>query len=297
MRALRIHGYGGPEVLRLEEAPRPAAGKGQILVKVRAASVNPIDWKMRKGLLASLFPLTFPRILGRDCAGEDETSRLVAGVSDPRIDGTHAEFALLPQAQVAAVPAGLDAAAAASLCVAGLSAYIPLVEIAQLKAGTKVLVHAGAGGVGSLAVQIAKHLGADVTVTASVANREYCLSLGAARVIDYHQESFLNFAPFDVVLDTLGGEIHLRSMKALKMGGLLVALAAAPIPPGPARSDVRVVMAQIQPTPERLAKIFEWARAGAIRPQVTRSFPLEEAAAAYAVSESGHARGKTVILP
>jgi NADPH:quinone reductase-like Zn-dependent oxidoreductase len=294
MRALRIHGYGGLEVLCLEDVASPVPGKGQLLVKVRAASVNPIDWKMRKGLLAGLFPLSFPRTLGRDCAG-DAGGGLVAGVADMRTDGTHAEFALLPESQLAPVPAGLDAAAAASLCVAGLSALIPLVEIASLKKGSRILIHAGAGGVGSLAIQIARHLGAEVHVTASAANRDYCLSLGAARVIDYHKENFLNFAPYDVVLDTLGGETHLRSMKALKMGGLLVALAAAPIPKNPAPSDIKVVMAQIQPSRERLARIFEWAASGVIRPQVTRRFSLEEGKAAYAASESGHGRGKIVL--
>src|SRR5439155_24627493 len=129
MRALRIHGYGGPEVMRLEEVPAPSAGPAQVLVKVSAASVNPIDWKMRRGMLASIFPLSFPRTLGRDCAGE-ANGALVAGVADPRTDGTHAEYALLPHAATAPVPAGLDAAAAASPCVAGLSAWIPLADVA-----------------------------------------------------------------------------------------------------------------------------------------------------------------------
>jgi len=294
MRALRIHAYGGPEQLHLEDVALPLPGKGQLLLKVKAASVNPIDWKMRKGLLAGVFPLSFPRTLGRDCAGEVD-GKLYAGVADMRTDGTHAEFALLPEHQLSRVPAGLDAAAAASLCVAGLSAYIPLVEIADLKKGQKILIHAGAGGVGSLAIQIARHLGAEVHVTASAANRDYSLSLGAARVIDYHQENFLNHAPYDAVLDTLGGETHLRSMKALKMGGVLVALAAAPIPKAPAPADVRVVMAQIQATPERLGKIFQWAASGILRPQVTQTFSLDPTA--YAASESGHARGKIVMLP
>jgi len=252
---------------------------------------------MRRGMLAKIFPVDFPRILGRDCAGEDESGELVAGVSDPRIDGTHAEFAVLPESQVAPVPTGLDAAAAASLCVAGLSAYIPLVELSSLGKESKVLIHAGAGGVGSLAIQIARHLGAEVHATASASNGDYCLSLGATRVIDYHKENFLNFAPYDVVLDTLGGEIHVRSMKALKTGGTLVALAAAPIPANPAPADIRVVMAQILPTRARLEKIFQWAASGVLRPQVTRRFRLEDGKAAYAASESGHGRGKIVLEP
>jgi NADPH:quinone reductase-like Zn-dependent oxidoreductase len=306
MRAWRIRAYGGPEVMALEETAVPRPGPGQLLVGVRAASVNPIDWKMRRGLLAATFPLAFPRTLGRDCAGEVvslgegvtgfEPGAMVAGVADPHTDGTHAQFALLPAAQAAPVPNGLDAAAATSLCVAGLSAYIALVEVAQVGAGQRVLVHAGAGGVGSLAIQIGKHLGAEVLVTASAANREYCLGLGAARVIDYLREDFVAAAaPCDVVLDTLGGEIHLRSQHVLRSGGLLVALNAAPIPAGSRRADVRVVMAQVQPTRARLDRIFQWAAAGVLRPQVGRTFTFEDAPPAYAASEAGHARGKLVI--
>jgi len=290
MRALRIHGYGGPEVMRLDEVDDPSPSAGQLLLKVRAASVNPIDWKMRRGLLAKVFPLQFPRILGRDCAGESD-GRLYAGVADMRMDGTHAEYVLLPEGQAAPVPAGLDAASAASLCIAGLSAYIPLVEIAQVKRGMRVLVHAGAGGVGSLAVQIARQLGAEVVATASAENRDYCKSLGAAQVLDYRKEPL--GGGYDVVLDTIGGETHLRSIQALRPGGIVVALAAAPIPPGGKRADVRVAMAQIQPTRERLQRVFELG----VRPQVKNKYVFAEAAAAYARSESGHARGKIVLLP
>lgn len=306
MRAWRIRAYGGPEVMALEETPVPHPGPGQLLIRVRAASVNPIDWKMRRGLLAGIVPLAFPRTLGRDCAGEVAAlgegvtgfapGAMVAGVADPRTDGTHAEFALLPASQVAPMPAGLDPIAAASLCVAGVSAYIALVEVAQVGVGQRVLVHAGAGGVGSLAIQIGKHLGAEVLVTASAANRAYCIGLGAARVIDYRSEDFVAAAaPCDVVLDTLGGETHLRSQRALGSGGLLVALNAAPIPAGPQREDVRVVMAQVQPTRARLDRILQWAAAGVLRAEVGRAFAFAEAPQAHAASEAGHARGKLVI--
>ena len=296
MRALRIHAHGGPEVMRLEEAATPVPGPGQVLVRVRAASVNPIDWKMRRGLMEKVFPLTFPRTLGRDCAGELEGG-LVAGVTDLRTDGTHAEYALLPADQAAPIPEGLDPAEAASLCVTGLAAYIALVENARLVGGQRVLVHAGAGGVGSLAIQMARGLGAEVFTTASPANRDYCTALGAAQVIDYRNQDFTTaLPPCDVVLDTLGGEAHRRSMKMLKPGGVLVALAAAPIPRGQRRADVRVVMAQVRPTRERLEQIFQWATSGVLHSQVTHTCKPEEASKAYAISESGHARGKMVIL-
>ena len=292
MRALRIHEYGGPEVMRLDDVPAPVVAPGQLRVAVRAASVNPIDWKMRRGMLASIFPLTFPRTLGRDCAGEVE-GKLIAGVADPRTDGTHAEYALLPETATAPVPPGIDAVEAASLCVAGLSAWMPLMEVAPLKAGMKVLIHAGAGGVGSLAIQMARNAGA--TVYATSTQDEYCRQLGAVRAIDYRKEDFAAAGPFDVILDTLGGEAHVRSLTALKPGGTLVALSAAPVPQHQARNDVRVERPQIQATRERLERIFDSVVKGTLKPQVAQRFPLDKAKEAYAASEAGHGRGKIVL--
>jgi len=289
MRAVRIHGYGGPEVMRIDDVPIPS---GEVLVRVRAASVNPIDWKIRRGLLRSMMPITFPRTLGRDCAGESD-GKLIAGVADARGEGTHAEYAVLPAAATAPVPAGLDAAAAASLCVAGLSAWIPLMEAAKVERGMRVLVHGGAGGVGSLAIQIARQLGAAVVATSS--QGEYCRGLGAERVIDYRTDDFREAGPFDAVLDTVGGETHVRSQQALKPGGVLVALSATPVPAHQPRADVRIERPMIQATRERLERIFEWAASGKLRPQVARQFRLDEAHAAYAASEGGHGRGKIVL--
>src|SRR5258708_3658592 len=292
MRALRIHRYGGPEGMRVDEGPVPGAAPGQLLVKVKAASVNPIDWKMRRGLLASIFALSLPRTLGRDCAGE-ANGELIAGVADPRTDGTHAEYAVLPEAATARVPAGLDAVAAASLCVAGLSAWVALVDVAQVQSGMRVLIHGGAGGVGSLTIQIARQLGATVFTTSP--QGEYCRQLGADRVIDYRVENFADAGPYDVVLDTLGGEAHVRSLAPLNPGGVLVALSAAPLPPHAPRPDVRVEKPLIQATRQRLAKIFDWAVRGRLRPQVTQQFALDEASQAYAAAEAAHGTGQLVL--
>ena len=278
--------------MRLDEVAAPEPVSGQVLVRVSAASVNPIDWKMRRGMLASLFPLTFPRTLGRDCAGLAE-GKLIAGVADARTDGTHAQYAVLPAAAAAPVPPGVDAFEAASLCVAGLSAWIPLMEVAPLKEGMKVLIHGGAGGVGSLAIQIARAAGATVYTTST--QDAYCRGLGAVRAIDYRKEDFVAAGPFDVILDTLGGDAHVRSLKALKEGGVLVALSAAPIPQHEPRKDVRVEKPQIQATRERLERIFDSVVKGTLKPQVTQRFSLDQAKEAYAASEAGHGRGKIVL--
>jgi NADPH:quinone reductase-like Zn-dependent oxidoreductase len=193
----------------------------------------------------------------------------------------------------APVPVGVDAAEAASLCVAGLSAWIPLVEVAKVRKGMKVLIHGGAGGVGSLAIQIARELGASVVTTSTQA--DYCRQLGAERVVDYRKENFAGVGPFDVVLDTLGGEAHVASLKALKTNGILVALSATPVPAHEARTDVRVERPMIQASRERLSEIFDWVVKGRLRPQLARRFRLEEAKEAYGAVEAPHGRGKIVL--
>jgi NADPH:quinone reductase-like Zn-dependent oxidoreductase len=151
--------------------------------------------------------------------------------------------------------------------------------------------------VGSLAIQIARQLGCEVFATASPANHDYCRSLGAVGVVDYRSRDFTAAVPpCDVVLDTIGGETHRRSLKILRPGGMVVALAADPVPRGDKRSDVRTTMVQVRPTRERLLQIFHWATAGILKPQVTQRFKAADAAKAYAISESGHARGKMVIV-
>ena len=306
MQAWVIRGYGGAEAMRLENIAVPRPGPGELLLRVEVAGVNPADWKIRAGLLQEAHPLAFPRVLGRDCVGTAvglgqgcegfSLGERVLAVADTLRDGTHAEFTLVSGAMAAPVPAPLAAADAACLGVSGMSAWIPLVEIAALQPGQRVLIHAGAGGVGGLAIQIARHMGAEVLATCGSANAEYCASLGAHRVIDYTREQFESVAlGCDVVLDSIGGEVHRRSFAALKPGGLLVRLTAAPVDPTPPRDDVRVVRAEIRASTARLAKLLEWAAAGFIRPQVGRVFALAEAREAYALSEGGHARGKIVL--
>ncbi|MCC6473606.1 MAG: NADP-dependent oxidoreductase [Burkholderiales bacterium] len=306
MRAWRIHEYGGADKLRLEEAPIPSPVEGELLVKVGIASTNPIDWKMRAGYLRNVYPMRFPRILGRDCTGvvaESRSSafkpgeRVLAVADNARGQGTQSEYAVVPATQAARIPPEVDDAEAAAFAIAGVSAWIPLVEIGRIGPGMRVLVHAGAGGVGSVGVQLAHHLGAEVVSTCGSANVAHVSSLGAERVIDYTREDFVAAAgPCDVVFDTVGGETHLRSQLAVKPGGLLTWINASPVPPGGVpREDIRRVPAQINPTTDRMAKLLELAARRILRGQVFKVFAFEEARAAYELVQTGHARGKVLI--
>lgn len=280
MRALRIHRYGGPEVLQLDDIPVPS---GSLLVKIHAASLNPVDWKIRQGL----FGLPLPRTLGRDGAGETDGKR-VMGIAP---GGTHAEYAVFPENHWAPIPDAMSFEEAAGLGIAGLSAWIPLVEKAQVAKGQRVLVHGGAGGVGCLAIQIAAKRGAEVWTTCSARNADWVKGLGAHRTIDYGKEDFTATGTiFDAVLDTIGGAVFRRSADVLKPGGALTFLNAAPREE-PARKDIRILPSDIQPTRQRLEALLS----AGLRVPIEARFPLERAAEAYELSRGGHARGKIVL--
>lgn len=304
MLAWRIHGYGGPDAMRLEEAPDPAPAAGEVLVCLGAASVNPVDWKIRAGLLAQAFPVRFPRTLGRDGAGTVVASNApgfapgdrVAGVTAPAADGTHAQLAVFAGDAIAHVPAGVDDAFAAALGVSGLSALIALAEDGALARGQRVLVQAAAGGVGGIAVQIATALGAEVCGTASAGNAAWVRELGAREVFDYADPAWMQRAGhFDLVLDSLGGEAHVRAQALVRPGGTLACLTADLVPPHAPRADIRIVRCRIVPTRARLERLLAWAASGALQGTVSGTWPLAGAREAYAASESGHARGKLVL--
>lgn len=292
MRAVRIHAYGGSEVMRLEDVPAPVPGAGDVLVKLSVASVNPIDWKMRHGLMTA--PL--PRILGRDGAGIEEASgKRLLGVGSPGRDGTHAELTLFSRGLCAEIPDGVSLEDAAAIGIAGVSAWIPLVENAAVAPGQKVLVHAGAGGVGCMAIQIARLRGAEVWTTCSARNADWCRALGAHRTVDYAKEDFSALGQvFDAVLDTLGGAAHRLSAEVLKPGGILVHLNAAAVEPV-TRKDVRVMPTEVRATPERLAALLNLLKEKKLGAPVESRFPLQDAAQAYELSRGGHARGKIIL--
>ena len=300
--SIRFSEYGGPDVLSADRVPAPQRGAGEVLVDAHAVSVNPIDWKVRSGMLSKAFPSTFPMMTGRDGAGviraaEDATSvgRRVCFLA-PRGVGTWAEQIALPAALAVPVPDALSFIDAAALPLAGISAWAALVTTAQVSAGMRVLIHAAAGGVGGLAVQVARDRGAHVAATCSYANIDYVRALGAETVIAYDRENFEEkLSGLDVVLDTLGGDVHRRSYKVLRKGGMLACLSAAPFEDRGADYGVTVKMAQVAPDPVVLAKLAALAAAGRLKPQVERVLPFSQFAEAHRLSQAGHARGKTVL--
>ena len=296
MRAVRVHAYGGPEAMRLDEVPMPTPAPGERLVSLAAASINPIDWKMRDGRLRSVFTLELPRVLGRDGAGTDVGSgERVMGLGAPGRDGTHAEFTVFQAHSSCVIPPEVSFEDAAAAGVAGLSAWIALTENAQVAAGDRVLIHAGAGGVGSFAIQIAALRSAEVWTTCSARNADWCRSLGAYRTIDYTRENFT--APgqiFDAVLDTVGGAVHRLSSEVLKPGGKLAFLNAEPLQMV-MRKDIKVLPTDVRATQKRLLAVLTLIAQGRLKAPIEARFPLARAAEAYELSRSGHARGKILL--
>ena len=306
MRAWCVHDYGKADKFVLEDMPVPAAIDGSLLVKVTAMGVNPVDWKIREGGHRRMYELKFPATLGRDCAGvvvesgvaEFKVGDRVLGVADQArgFQGAHAPYARVPADFTCKIPEGVTDADAVAFGVAGTSAWIPLVEMAKLGPGMRILVQASAGGVGGIAVQLARHLGAQVFATCGPNNIDYVKTLGAHRVIDYSKEDFVQIAsPCDVVFDTVGGDTHKRAFAALKSGGLQVRINAIPVDPKPPRDDVRSELANVRCTGDRMARQLELVAKGILKAQITQRFPYSELPAAYLASETGHARGKIVV--
>jgi NADPH:quinone reductase-like Zn-dependent oxidoreductase len=275
-----------------------------VLVQVAAAGVNPIDWKFRAGWLREMVPIDFPTTPGIDLAGTVEAvgsgvAGLVAGAEVfGRGGATYAQFALAPADGVALKPAGLSFEQAATLGVGGVTAWTGLFDGAGLEPGTRLLVQGGAGGVGSLAVQLAKWKGAYVAATTSTANVDFVRSLGADEVIDYTATRFEDVVDdIDVVYDTVGGEVTDRSWQVLRTGGTLIVIGAMPDTEKAASLGVQVTGA---PPPDRSAPILqqlaELAENGAIQVHAGQTFRLADAAAAQAASETGHGRGRIVLV-
>src|SRR5258707_115997 len=305
MRAIRIHQYGGPEVLAQVEMQRPTPGANEVLIKVRAASVNPLDWKLRAGHMKDFLPLTLPATLGADVSGTVEevgpgAARFKRGdevyASLGLEGGGYAEYAVARETIVAGKPITLDHVHAGAVPVAGLTALQALFEVAKLSAGQKVLIHAAAGGVGTFAVQLAKARGACVIGTASSRNQKFLSDLGVDKAVDYQKTRFEDAVQdVDVVLDTVGGDTQERSFKALKKGGILVSIVQPPSQELAAKYGVRALFYGGDPRSSHPAAISKLIDDGKVKTVVETVLPLAEVRRAHELSETGHARGKIVL--
>jgi len=306
MKAIRIHNYGGPEVLKYEDAPRPKPQAGEVLVRVHAAGVNPIDWKVREGQVKDFWHHKFPLILGWDLSGVVEelgrgVSRFKIGdevysVPDPNRDGAYAEYIVVRESELALKPKSLHHIRAATVPLAALTVWQSLFDTAQLQPGQRVLIHAGSGGVGHLAVQLAKWKGAYVFATASTKNKDLLRKLSVDEPIDYTQQRFEDVARnIDIVLDTIGGETQDRSWSVLKNGGARVSLVQPPSEEKAKELGVRAVFVGVQANGEQLAEIAKIIDSGKLAPVIDRILPLSEAGRAHELSQSGHIRGKIVL--
>ncbi|MFI8823527.1 NADP-dependent oxidoreductase [Streptomyces sp. NPDC053431] len=307
MRAISQDTHGAPDVLREVVLPRPAPGPGQILVAVRAAGVNPTDWKHRAG---RLFLDRLPLVLGWDVSGLVEAvgfgvtlfkpgDEVFGMLPYPHGVGAHAEYVTAPARAFAAKPAGIDHVQAGALPLAALTAYQALVDTADVRAGQRVLIHAAAGGVGHLAVQIAKARGAHVIGTASAPKHAFLRSLGADEVIDYRTGDFRDAVQdVDMVLDPLSGDTRTRSLDVLRPGGVLVSILPGTDPDDlvkAAARGVRVETLLVEADHSGMKAVAELAASGALRAHVEAVFPLAEAAKAHALGETDRTTGKIVL--
>ena len=307
MKAVRIHKYGGLEVLQYEDAPRPkVASATEVLVRIHAAGVNPIDWKTRQGHMKEVFPHSFPLVLGWDLSGVVEevgagASRFKAGdevysLPDPLRDGAYAEYIVVRESDLALKPKSLYHVHAAAVPLAALTAWQALFEVAKLGSDQRVLIHAGAGGVGHFAVQFAKWKGAYVFATASTKNQDLLRELGVDEPIDYTQQRFEDIArKIDIVLDTLGGDTQERSWQVLKKGGALLSLVQPPSAEKAKELGVRAAFVASHPNGAQLAEIAHLIDSRKLKPIVERILPLLEVRRAHELSQSGHTRGKIVL--
>lgn len=309
MRAVHFYAYGGPEQLVLEQVPRPEPQADEVLVRVYAAGVNPIDWKIRKGFFKDVRPVSFPFTPGGELAGTVEL--LGPGVTSFKrgqavygrgAKGAYADYAVIAADQLADIPHNISFDQAASVPAGASTAWMALFSLADLQAGQTVLVHGAAGGVGNYVVQLARRIGAHVIGTASSKNLEFVHTLGAETVIDYATTPFEQVVhEVDVVVDPLGGETQDRSWPLIKPGGMLIAIGHPSAEDVAVQYGVRTASTiQAQQVPPDLAarplqEISALIESGLLLPQVGQVFSLEEVAQAQALSETGHGRGRIVL--
>jgi alcohol dehydrogenase len=310
MRSAQINRYGGSEVIEINQStPAPNdPSTGKVLVNVKAAGVNPADWKFRDGFFQQMMPLQFPSTLGWDFSGVIE--KVGQGVSDFKQgdivyghaseptggSGAFAEIALANASTIAHKPKTLSLQQAAGLPTVGVSAWQALVETIGLSKGQKILIHGGAGGIGSIAIQLAKHHGAYVGTTVSANDKQFAKELGADEAIDYKTQTFEDLIhDYDAVFDTVGGDTYNRSFRVLKRGGILVSMLEQPNNKLMEQFGVKAVVQFTEVNRERLTKLAQWVDQNNMRVNVDKTFPLEEAGKALDYQRDVHPRGKVVL--
>lgn len=302
MKAIRIHSYGASEQMKLEETPRPTIQGDEALVKIRAAGVNPVDWKIREGYFQEVLRASFPLTLGQDFAGDVvELGKNVRGFKTGAkvfgfVSGAYAEYATVPVRDLAHMPITTDYATAASLPTPGLTAYQMIFDVIQAAKDFRILIHGGAGAVGSIAVQLARSREARVYATASAQDGPYLKSLGVEEVIDYRTERFeQKLRDLDAVVDLIGGETLARSYPTLKSGGVIVSAVAVPDPAELAKRQLRGQQFVMKRNAAQLAELATMVDLGVVKPKLSQVLPLSDAPKAHDLSQKGKSKGKIVL--
>lgn len=306
-RRVLLPSFGGSDVLIVKSVDVPKPGKNQVLVRIEAASLNPVDWKVRAGLFPFLSQKDLPVALGCDLAGTivevgpgaEERFRVGDKVFAmlPGIGGAQSDYVVVDVDALAMVPESTDMVQAAGVPLAALTAWQGLFDYGGLSAGARVLIHGGAGGVGHLAVQFAKAAGATVFATCSGSDLDWVKELGADVAIDYKKDNFQDIArDIDVVLDLIGGETQERSWSVLREGGIMVCTLGGADEQKAAAADARAAPPFLaQPNGAQLARVAEWINAGKVRIAVAETFPVDDIRRAHDRLEQGHVRGKIVL--
>ncbi len=308
MKAAQATAYGGQDVVEVVmDAPKPGLAPDQVLVEVQAAAANPFDWKVREGMVRQMAELNFPATLGGDVAGiVAEVGNDVQGFTPGQAvygsagalsgQGSFAEYAPVKASQLALKPTTVDFTTAAALPLVSVSAYQALVDHMRLQADQKILIHGGAGGIGSMAIQLAKHLGAYVATTVSSKEVDFVKGLGADEVIDYQNQDFSTILKdYDAVFDNVGGDINTKSYTVLKAGGALVSMVEPPNDELVQQHGVQYTSQFTQVNTDRLEKITALVEAGTLTVHIDKIFPLDQAPEALEYLKTGHPRGKVVI--
>jgi NADPH:quinone reductase-like Zn-dependent oxidoreductase len=312
LKSAQINKYGSSDVIEINEnTPVPSVSPGKVLVAIKAAGVNPADWKISEGVFQQMFPLQFPSTLGLDFAGVIKqvgegvsTSDFTqgdevygqAGVTSGG-SGAFAEMAVANMKSIAIKPKRLSFPQAAGLPLVGVAAWRVLTEDMSLSKGQKILIHGGAGGIGSIAIQLAKSLGAYVATTVSATDKPFVQELGADTIIDYKTQTFEDLLQnYDAVFDTVGGDTYRRSFKVLKKGGVIVSMLEQPNSELMNQYGVKAIFQFTQPDKEHLAKVAQWVDQNNIRINVEKEFSLDEASNALDYQKNVHPRGKVALV-